>query len=183
MDRRKALFLTAGVFGSALIGSELFLSGCTRKKELNLLLTEADIHFLDEVGEVILPETERSPGARAAGIGQFMKVIVTDCYDEKEQRIFTEGIDQINQLSKSTYGAGYLELDASQKHELLVKLDNEARQGPDTNDPHFFRMMKELTLWGYFTSEPGATQALRYLPISGEYKGCVPYKTGDKAWF
>lgn len=183
MDRRKALFLTAGVFGSALIGSELFLSGCTRKKERSILLTDADIHFLDEVGEAILPETERSPGAKAAGIGQFMKIIVTDCYDENEQRIFLEGIDQINQLSKSTYRTGYLELGASRKHELLLKLDAEARNDPDTNDPHFFRMMKELTIWGYFSSEPGATQALRYLPIPGDYKGCVPYKTGDKAWF
>ena len=183
MDRRKALLLTAGVFGSALIGSELFLSGCTRKKEGTLLFSEADSHFLDEVGEVILPETERSPGARAAGIGQFMKVIVTDCYDEQEQRTFIKGIDQIDQLSKSIYGAGFLELDASQKHALLLKLDNEARKQSDTTPPHFFRMMKELTLWGYFTSEPGATQALRYLPIPGEYKGCIPYQTGDKAWF
>ena len=57
--------------------------------------------------------------------------------------------------------------------------------GMDTADPqpaHYFRMMKELTLWGYFTSEPGATKALRYVAVPGRYEGCIPYKKGDKAW-
>jgi hypothetical protein len=43
-------------------------------------------------------------------------------------------------------------------------------------------MLKELTLLGFFTSEVGATQALRYLPVPGKYDGNVPYKKGDKAW-
>jgi hypothetical protein len=43
-------------------------------------------------------------------------------------------------------------------------------------------MMKELTLWGFFSSEIGATQALRYVAIPGRYEGCIPYKKGDKAW-
>jgi hypothetical protein len=42
--------------------------------------------------------------------------------------------------------------------------------------------MKELTLLGYFTSEVGATKALRYVPIPGRFDGCIPYKKGDKAW-
>ena len=43
-------------------------------------------------------------------------------------------------------------------------------------------MIKQLTLWGYFSSEIGATQALRYVAIPGKYEGCIPYKKGDKAW-
>jgi hypothetical protein len=43
-------------------------------------------------------------------------------------------------------------------------------------------MIKELTLWGYFSSEPGATIALRYSAVPGRYEGCVPYTAGDKAW-
>ncbi|HRN58498.1 MAG TPA: gluconate 2-dehydrogenase subunit 3 family protein [Agriterribacter sp.] len=42
--------------------------------------------------------------------------------------------------------------------------------------------MKELTLLGYFTSEIGATQALRYIAVPGKYEGCVPYTKGDRAW-
>lgn len=68
---------------------------------------------------------------------------------------------------------------------------NEATQGANvgaageiTENPpsHYFRMMKELTLLGYFTSEIGSTQALRYVESPGRYDPCVPYKPGEKAW-
>ena len=47
---------------------------------------------------------------------------------------------------------------------------------------HYFRMMKELTLVGYFTSEIGCTQALRYVESPGRFDPCVPYAPGDKVW-
>jgi len=53
-----------------------------------------------------------------------------------------------------------------------------------TEDPpaHYFRMMKELSLLGYFTSEIGMTQALRYIETPGRYDPSVDYHKGDKAW-
>jgi hypothetical protein len=53
-----------------------------------------------------------------------------------------------------------------------------------TADPprHYFRMMKELALLGYFTSEIGGTQALRYIESPGRYDPCIPYTAGEKAW-
>ena len=48
--------------------------------------------------------------------------------------------------------------------------------------PHYFRMMKELALLGYFTSEIGCTQAMRYAESPGRFDPCVPYKPGEKAW-
>jgi hypothetical protein len=47
---------------------------------------------------------------------------------------------------------------------------------------NYFRMMKELALLGYFTSEIGCTQAQRYAEAPGRYDPCVPYKPGEKAW-
>jgi hypothetical protein len=182
MDRREALHRTAGILGATLIGSELFLSACARKATANEILSAADVLLLDEVGETILPETERSPGAKAAKIGLFIKNIVTDCYGEKEQEIFKLGILQLNQLARNHYGSDFMAISANQKHEILNQLDKKARSSTVKNDLHFFRMIKELTLWGYFSSEPGATIALRYSAVPGRYEGCVPYTTGDKAW-
>ena len=53
-----------------------------------------------------------------------------------------------------------------------------------TTDPprHYFRMMKELALLGYFTSEIGYTQALRYKETPGRYDPCIPYTPGEKSW-
>lgn len=67
----------------------------------------------------------------------------------------------------------------------------EAAPGPDaaaaaaiTADPpaHYFRMMKELALLGYFTSEIGCTQAQRYVESPGRFDPCVPYRAGERAW-
>ena len=47
---------------------------------------------------------------------------------------------------------------------------------------HYVRMMKELSMLGYFTSEIGCKQALRYVESPGRYDPCVPYTPGQKAW-
>lgn len=77
-------------------------------------------------------------------------------------------------------------LDDNQKKELLIQLDQEAKDynaGREAGAPnHYFTMMKQLTLWGYFTSETGATKALRYVETPGRFEGCIAYNKGDKAW-
>ena len=144
-----------------------------------------DIAFLDEVGETILPKTD-TPGAKDAQVGQFMKVMVTDCYTPDDQKTFTDGIEKLNKASKDKYKDDFMAITAKQKNELLNSLDKEATayaKNKKKEDPnHYFTMMKQLTIWGYFTSEPGATKALRYVPVPGRYDGCIDYKKGDKAW-
>lgn len=46
---------------------------------------------------------------------------------------------------------------------------------------HWFTPIQQLTLFGFFTSEPGATQVLRYEAVPGEYNGDLPYN-GEPAW-
>ena len=73
-----------------------------------------------------------------------------------------------------------------QRKALLTEIDKEANaynKSKKPEDPaHYFSLMKQLTLLGYFSSEIGATQALRYVAVPGRYEGCIPYKKGDKAW-
>src|SRR4026209_2172155 len=53
-----------------------------------------------------------------------------------------------------------------------------------TEEPpnRYFRMMKELSLLGYFTSEIGCTQAQVYEEAPGKWEPCIPYKPGQKAY-
>jgi len=182
MDRKEAIQYITLLLGGTLVGANSFLTGCkTADKQL---FSKEDSAYLDEIAETILPET-KTPGAKAAQVGQFMIVMVSDCYDEKEQMIFREGMNKINDHSDKKFGKLYLKLTPEQRHELLVQIDNEQKQymkNKKEDEPvHYFRMIKELVMLGYFTSKPGCTQAKRYMPVPGKYIGCVPYKKGEKA--
>jgi hypothetical protein len=185
MNRREAVQYISILLGGTIVGGTAFITGCKSETGKDQGFTQEDIAYLDEIAETILPATQ-TPGAKAAKVGQFMTVMVNDCYEEDEQNTFREGMDKINGLSKDQYGKNFMEISPQQRHALLVKLDAEqkeysAKRKPD-QPPHYFRLMKELTLNGYFTSEIGCTQARRYVETPGRYDGCVPYKKGEKSW-
>jgi len=189
MNRREALSSVALLLGGTIIGAEAFLSGCVNADRkigsAGIDFSPDDISFLDEVCETIIPATP-TPGAKEAKIGEFMHVIVRDCYEQKEQQIFIDGMTKLNEASKKMNGKPFLDSTPEERKKLLIELDKEQKEytasKKPTDPPHYFRMFKELTIWGYFTSEPGATKALRYVAVPGRYEGCIPYKKGDKAW-
>jgi len=186
MNRRDAIGRVALIMGGTLIGAEYLLSGCKPKAAKVEDLFSADhVAFLDEVAETILPTTS-TPGAKAAAVGNFMAVMVRDCYEPADQDIFLKGLGQIDDAANKKFSKKYMDLDATQRTALLTDLDKEQQEYSKTKKPkdpnHYFRMIKELTLLGYFTSEVGCTKALRYVPVPGRYDGCIPYKKGDKAW-
>jgi hypothetical protein len=183
MNRREALSATAALLGTTLVGTQAFLSGCSPSEKPVTGFTDEVIALLDEIGEAIIPETASSPGARASRIGEFMKVIVTDCYNDEERAAFFDGVSKVNSASRADYGKPFTELSNEQRSGLLAKFDGEARRPRKDNEKeHFFTMLNQLTVWGYFSSEPGATKALRYVPVPGRYEGCVAYKEGEGAW-
>ncbi|SEN85717.1 Erp protein C-terminus [Mucilaginibacter gossypiicola] len=186
MNRREAIGRVGLILGGTIIGAEFFISGCkSSSPKVNDLFTQDDVALMDEIGETILPATS-TPGAKAAEIGKFMTVMVQDCYTADDQKIFTKGLKDLNDASDKKYGKKFLEATPEQRTELLTALDKEQKDYTKTKKPedpnHYFRMLKELTLLGFFTSKPGATQALRYIAVPGKYDGNLPYKKGDKAW-
>lgn len=210
MDRRELLKMVAALTGGIVIGGEVFLSGGCNSKDAQASdsFSEDDIAFLDEVAETILPKT-KTPGAKDAAVGQFMTVMVNDCYEEKDQQVFHKGIKQLDEAANGMFKDEFMKLTAGQKHELLVSLDKEAKEyqqkksafdkeqndkqkdetakgnkdyKKETMTAHYFTMMKQLTLLGFFTSKPGATEALRYIAVPGRFEGCIPYTKGERAW-
>lgn len=194
MNRRTAVQRVALLLGGSVLGAELFIqTGCKSgggekevgKAVVKEFFTADEIAFLDEVAETIIPRTD-TPGAKDAKVGETMNVLVRDCYTKDDQKIFKDGIANIKKLSKEKYRADFMELQPAQRTELLTMLDKEQKEHhknkKDGDPKHYFRMMRELTLLGFFTSEPGATKALRYVAIPGKYEGCTPYTKGEKAW-
>lgn len=205
MKRRRFLSSMAIILPASIVSTELIFSSCKSgvKEEY---FSEKNIALLDEIGETIIPATSGSPGAKAAAIGQFMKVYVTDCYTPEQQKTFWFGVNKIKEVSDKKYKKEFPQLDISQKRSILQQFEQDANEyeakikktaggngdavqtGKGNQDMmaeyngKFFPMIKELTTFGYFTSKTGATQALRYIQTPGYYKGDVPYKKGDKAW-
>jgi len=160
--------------------------------------TAADIALLDEIADTILPTTS-TPGAKAAKTGPFMALMVTDVYSDREQQVFRDGMRALEDACRAMHGTGFMQATPAQRLSLLQILDREqktameersnpartrypaAQPAPDA-PAHYFRMMKELALLGYFTSEIGYTQAMRYRETPGRYDPDVPHAPGDKSW-
>jgi hypothetical protein len=185
MNRREAVQYISILLGGTLVGANTILTGCKSNTGEARAFTENDIAYLNEIAETILPATQ-TPGAKAAKVGEFMTVMVNDCYEKEDQQIFFDGMKKINELSEKEYKNDFIEITPQQRHALLIKLDNEQRDYTKNKKKedrsHYFRMMKELTMLGYFTSEIGMTQARRYVAVPGKYDGCIDYKKGDKAF-
>lgn len=206
MNRRDALGRVALIMGGAVIGADFFLSGCKPNgaSDVQSLFVQDNVDYMNEIADTILPTTAASPGAKAANVGGFMAVMVRDCYTPQDQKTFLEGLSKLNDAAKKKSNARFLDLTPQQRTDLLVDLDKEQKAFTEQRDKalaadaakhtgdnryeepdlpnHYFRMIKELTLLGYFTSEVGATKALRYIETPGHYDGCMEYKKGDKAW-
>ena len=233
ITRREAILRVSALLGGvALVGSGALLTACRTDAEREGAqggvgeFTRDDIVFLDEVADTILPETS-TPGAKAAKTGAFMALMVTDTYDQAQQRAFREGMRTLDEESEKMHGASFMEATPQQRLALLERIDREAKEEMDRRraapgsqaaeeeeeeakaaaplpdqrqeesptaeagtataiteepPPHYFRMMKELALLGYFTSEIGYTQAMRYVESPGRFDPCVDYAPGEKAW-
>lgn len=190
MDRREALRHVALFMGGTIIGTQAFLIGCQSKSEeernnKNSLFKKDDLALMDEIGETIIPTTD-TPGAKATEIGSFMIIMVEDCYDEKNKEAFRQGLNKIHENFHQEFGHSFVEGSTEERIGFLHKLEKEMeaynRTKKEEDPAHYFGMLKELTLLGYFTSEIGSTQALEYIQVPGYYKGCTPYDPNGKAW-
>jgi hypothetical protein len=209
MNRRELLKLIAAATGGVVIGGEFLVSGCKNPESGDpFSFSQENIAFLDEVAETILPQTTTA-GAKAAGVGLFMTVYVNDCYTKSDQEIFHKGMKLLDEACDKMHGHGFMKATPEQRKEVLVQIDKETseyikkkaqfdkeqkekmKQGqdkgvtdvkPEELPNHYFQQMKQLTIFGYFTSEKGRKESLRYVPVPGKWDAVIEYKKGDKAF-
>ncbi|MFN4085008.1 MAG: gluconate 2-dehydrogenase subunit 3 family protein [Spirosomataceae bacterium] len=210
MNRRDALQRVAWMMGGAISAPSLvaMLQGCSSGPAAGSpFALSADYQALvAELAEVIIPKTD-TPGAKDAGVGPFIEVMLKDCYSAIQQEHFLKGLEDVEAESKKV-GGKFVELTAEQKAEVMKIMVQKATDEAAQNEEKakqvdsesglakeeqkkkdevevpvpFFRILKELTLFSYFTSEPGATQALDFVPIPGRYEGCIKMEPGQKAY-
>lgn len=188
MERRDLLKMIVAATGAAMIGLPALVQGQAPVAGAKTPFSDADVGTLDEIAETILPRTA-TPGAKDAGAGLFMARFVADCYTPRQQATFRAGLVDIDKRA----GGRFASLAPQSRTDLLRALDAEARKHAvdvtetgtahaDDAMPHYFTMIKQLAIFGFFTSKVGATDVLRYVAVPGRYDGDLAYVPGTPAW-
>jgi hypothetical protein len=191
ITRRQALRRVGVLLGGIVSAPTVtgVLSGCERAAGPDWtpeILTAEQNEMVDTIAEIIIPATD-TPGASAAQVHRFVDAMLTGSYSSKERDRFLKGLASADAYCQEEYGAPFLEMSADQQRALVGNLDAEtfgadAPEEADRENPSFFRMMKELTIVGYYTSEIGATQELKTNTVPGYYDGDVPYEEIGRSW-
>lgn len=196
MNRREALRKSTLLLGGALSASTIaaVMSGCKAPMDPDWTpstMTRDQAEIVAEVCERIIPATD-TPGAKDALVHRYIDEFLTNIASPEEREVFTKGIQNLQERS-------FLKLSDADKDAMLAEMQGNA-SGPSDSEVgadlanegeanmnrevanQFFQGMKQLTITGFFSSEVGAKQVLRYDPIPGEFDGCIDYQEGDVAW-
>ena len=202
MNRRNALTQLSLILGGTLSFPTLRAMSRLEKGGITVTapgtgkfaLTSEQRSLIAEVAEQIIPKTD-TPGAIESGVPAFVEMMVRDCYREPEQQSFMAGIEQLQQqnfLSKSASEkvAMLKQLEADTKEQMKAYQVKQTKMG-DNEDKEvmksqlkglpYWRLMKELTLLGYFTSEKGLNANFEYVPVPGKFE-LIKLKPGQKLY-
>ncbi len=183
-NRREAIVKMALIMGGTMVGPRL-LRGAWDADASTTGASADELALLDELGDTIIPATD-VPGAKAVQIGAFIAMMVRECYEESEQAAVQKGLRELAESFRTEHGHGFVGAPSGERTAFLNQLDHAQREytaKKQKADPaHYFRILKELTILGYFTSEIGATKALRFIEVPGSYNGGAPYQKGEHGW-
>lgn len=195
MNRRNALKKTVMMAGSAVAVPSLFslLQSCKQQDRLEwepLFLDNDQARFVSAFVDTLLPRTD-TPGGLDVKTDIFLDLVWAKTYDEKGQENIKASIDQFNEDCKKGFGKGFADLGSEERKAVFREHEASSpkfapkvwgtavgEQQPIT----FYRSLKSMVLWGYFSSEEIGMNHLNYDPVPGEYRGCVPLSEIGNAW-
>lgn len=191
MSRRDALQRLGLLVGGALsapLASGL-LGGCRPHAREAVwrpqVVDEGQYATLRAAADTIIPATD-TPGAVDAGVPEFIDELLAGWYSDAERQRFVDGLVRLDADARAAHGAAFADLAPADRAALLTPLDAEAvaarEAGVAPEERPFFGMLKEMTLVGYYASEIGMTEELRWDPIPGQYRPCVPLADVGRAW-
>ena len=137
------------------------------------VLTPAQYVTVERLVEAIIPTDERSPGAKAARVPEYIDLLLSE-QDEAARQQLSDGLKALDAFSEARFQKPFAALDESQTEAALTELSRNEKK-PETTEEKFFKAMKNATIHGYYTSEIGIHKELRYQgrKILQEYVGCL----------
>lgn len=184
IDRKEAIKRTGLLLGGVIFAPNILgvLKGCTATPGnwTPVLFSRSQANTVSALADVILP-ADGTPSASEVGVPQFIETMVNETYTEEQREAFLAGLDKFAEDSRAELDVDYTEGTDEQKYEFTYFQNRLAVEEPSGDAP-FFLTFKELTMLGYFTSEAGATQVLRYEAVPGRYDGCMPLEEVGRTW-
>lgn len=137
------------------------------------VLTKAQYATFEALSEAIIPADDRSPGAKAARVADYVDLLLSE-QDEQPRKTFVDGLAALDAEATTRFQAPFVKLDATQVETLLTDVSKNEKD-PKTPVEQFFRMAKGATVSGYYTSEIGIHQELKYKGnvFTPEFVGCL----------
>ncbi|MFA3791176.1 gluconate 2-dehydrogenase subunit 3 family protein [Aliiglaciecola sp. SL4] len=169
---------TALVYGSNLNVAMAYQVRTDKLDGAGQLFDKPTMQTLKHIVDTILPRTDTPSGADLDCHG-FVDHQLFRCHSEKEQQACLQIISQIEKHAMANFKQSFCQLDEKQQLELLQSI--EAMNGFTQLQRNQFKFLKSLIVFGYFTSEQGAREILRYDPVPGGFS-VIPLKKGDKCW-
>jgi hypothetical protein len=195
MDRRSALKKAGVLAGSAVAIPSFFslLQSCKSENRLGwqpLFFTETEAKTIAAILDMILPRTD-TPGALDVKSDIFIDKVIAKTYDEEAQAKMRTEIAAFNSECEKNFGNAFVELNPADREKVLQAAEkNSGKFSPGVwgtavgkQEPiGFYRSIKSMAIWAYFTSEEIGKNVLAYDPIPGTYEPCMPLSEGQNRW-
>ena len=138
-----------------------------------LVLSPAQYTTLEAFVETLIPADDRSPGAKAARVADYLDLLLSEANDTLKLQ-WIGGLAELDEEALAHFKAPFVKLASSQMETVVAAISGNERE-PKTPVEAFFVMAKTATIHGYYTSEIGIQQELRYKgnQMIQEFVGCL----------
>ncbi len=183
------------------------LQSCTSDIKLNWvpqLLSEDEAKILDQLVDLIIPETD-IPGAKSLNVPMFIDKYMNEVAKKEEAGMFKRsaglvleelGVNEDRPVKKikieeyDTLLSKYLKSTKEQQETYtreiaqIKSLKDFESLSNEVSIFSFLSAVRDLSIWGFKTSEEIGENVLAYAPVPGEQIGCDSLEklTGGKAW-
>jgi Gluconate 2-dehydrogenase subunit 3 len=132
-----------------------------------------EMTLLDQLAEIILPADDHSGGARAARVNRYIDVMVSESGAAAQQR-WQQGLQAVNRQAADSFGSPFVRCASEQQQQIVATLAA-GEDRPQTAADHFFVLLKQATVDGYYSSKIGIHDELEYQGNTAlpEFSGCT----------
>jgi Gluconate 2-dehydrogenase subunit 3 len=137
------------------------------------ILGTAQSELIAAVADAILPRSD-TPGATDVGVVQWIDTVVADYFPSAERTGFLGGLTAIDARARSTAGAALASLPPGLLTGVISELDASCGCNPVDPAQKCYAQLKELIIYGYFTSKPLQQDVLQVPVVPGHFDPSVP---------